>query len=105
MSLRKRGDVFEQENQDGDYEEERWYSGQQSNRNSNVGQSGMVAPDSGDFEMASSPLNVSVLGKSDFVLINSPWTAGKSRRRGSSGPDYSHEYEAVPTGRNLQELV
>lgn len=99
MSLKRRGDVFDMENQGGDFDEERWSLGPQLHRNTNVGQSGMVTPDSADFEMASSSLNVSMLGKSDFVLINSSWTVGKSRRPGSSGPDYSHEYQDVPTGQ------
>lgn len=99
MSLSKRGDVFEKENLDDDFEEEHWSLGQQLNRNTNVGQSSMVALDSPDFERASSSLNVSMLGEGDFVLINSSWTVGKSRWRGSSGPEYSHEYQAVPTGQ------
>lgn len=99
VSLRKRGDVFEKENLGGDFEEERWSSGQQLNRNTKVGQSGMVAPDSADLEKASTSFNVSVLAKSDLVLVNSSWTVGKSRWRGSSGPDYSQEHQAVHTGQ------
>lgn len=99
VSLWQRGDVFDGENRDDDFEEARWPSGQQVNRNTNVGQSDVVAPDSADAEAASPYFNVSMLGESDFALINSSWIVGKSRRRGSSGPDYSHEYQAVSTGQ------
>ncbi|XP_075896586.1 uncharacterized protein LOC142897845 [Nelusetta ayraudi] len=97
VSLWQRGDVFDGENRDGDFEEARWPSGQQVNRNTNVGQSDVVAPDSADAEAASPYFNVSMLGESDFALINSSWTVGKSRRRGFSGPDSSHENQAVST--------
>lgn len=99
VTLWKRGDVFQGENQDGDFEEARWPSGQQVNQNSNVGKSDVVAPDSADSEAASPYFNISMLGESDFALISSSWTVGKSMRRGSSGPDYSHEYQAVSTGQ------
>lgn len=99
VSLWKRGDVFEGENLAGDFEEARWPSGQQVNRNTNVGQSDVAGPDSADSEAASPYFNVSMLGERDFALINSSWTVGTSRRRGSSGPDYSHQYQAVSTGQ------
>lgn len=91
--------MFEGENRDGDFEEGRWPLRQQVNRNTNVGQSDVVAPDSADSRAPSPDFNVSMLGESDFALINSSWTVGKSRRRGSSGPDYSHDYQAPSTGQ------
>lgn len=108
VSLTKRGDVFDKANLGGDPEEGRWSLGQRLKPNSNEGRSGNVAPDPSDYERASLLINVSARGHRDFALVNSSWTVGESWRRGTSGPDRPHEYQAVRAGqktpRNLLSL-